>query len=870
MVNDSGSNAETRLKYKQALLRRQVLRRLSEWTKAQKKAKKEENMSPRMIVPVIRPPDSYQGKKVHKYHYEPLATKTSIRCLVMSLLDGLTAGTRNEFDIYRPINCSLITIDLADSTNYDALSYTWGDPCTIYATPNDVSSPESWSAAAFDIQCDGKPLSVTSNLYAALLALRFRLSARADGHNELPIGYSPHKKYIDDIKFNVSPLIWIDQICIDQGNLAERNNQVLLMSRVYKQAQNVHVWLGGEDKFSRAALNTFVKLGFIKLDKARELVNFDITQSKEYSRIGMEPISIFEWCAIYTFLNRSWFQRAWIIQEAAFAKTLTFICGLLVTNFASMSHLIAFLNTSGWMDQMRRLADRYLDGELGPVLGVSLSRFRRADNVKLHRSQPQTVFNKSFFLQIADFRSDLGLTSNYIQVVGERRRPLPFWTLLARFRYCKATDPRDRIYALMGLSEASFIDDSEIQIKFAPDYTKPPREVYVECIRFLIRSSRSLECLSLKEHRVARADQDPQNHIQGLPSWVPDLTQYDSLPLNYGTWPWSAGDDLGSPSFDFLEQDRLSVRGLRIGTIKAVTRVEDHMNLGLDCYGLLDLLRLIPERSAIRTPKMTRKLRETLEQLDVPIWESFRQQVPQTIPDAGKVRYQDRFEVLWRTLLRDSFSGQHPAPTECAKGVMAQMELGLYILMTGAGLGSLRKQGWEKTQLDETFNAVGIHDWESAKLRVSQQYTAMKILDGNHPYESQELIFPPELGESMEKLELSWTNGSLDGVMSYLSAMESRINARKQGMNSVTREKIELYSRTRNLFAVAEGYLGTANTSSSVGDEIWILAGTSVPFVLRPTDDQQYRLISAAYVHGLMYGELSSVAKVDLQTIVIV
>jgi len=36
----------------------------------------------------------------------------------------------------------------------------------------------------------------------------------------------------------------IDAICINQGNVAERNQQVKLMKSVYSRAKQVQVWIG--------------------------------------------------------------------------------------------------------------------------------------------------------------------------------------------------------------------------------------------------------------------------------------------------------------------------------------------------------------------------------------------------------------------------------------------------------------------------------------------------------------------------------------------------------------------------------------------------------------------------------------------------
>src|ERR1700712_1743122 len=84
----------------------------------------------------------------------------------------------------------LIEADLTDGADFEALSYTWGDP------KNKVP-----------ISIDGKILYITSHLDAFLRHLSQQLSE-------------------DD---GVVRSYWADQICIDQQNTQERNKQVALM-----------------------------------------------------------------------------------------------------------------------------------------------------------------------------------------------------------------------------------------------------------------------------------------------------------------------------------------------------------------------------------------------------------------------------------------------------------------------------------------------------------------------------------------------------------------------------------------------------------------------------------------------------------------
>ena len=101
------------------------------------------------------------------------------------------------------VRATLIHADLDQRPVYDALSYTWGDP-----------------ADTTTIELDGnEDFKVTKNAALALHDLR------------------------SSVQFTH---IWVDSICINQDNVAERNSQVMLMRRIYGQAQTVRTWVDYE------------------------------------------------------------------------------------------------------------------------------------------------------------------------------------------------------------------------------------------------------------------------------------------------------------------------------------------------------------------------------------------------------------------------------------------------------------------------------------------------------------------------------------------------------------------------------------------------------------------------------------------------
>jgi len=111
-------------------------------------------------------------------------------------------------DLSSQLMCDVFITSFDDNgtgrPKYEALSYVWGSP-----------------TGTIPFSCDSKELLITPNCDEALRYLR--LSDR-------------------------SRTLWIDAICIDQGDseesVLERNNQITLMGEIYRNAERTLCWLG--------------------------------------------------------------------------------------------------------------------------------------------------------------------------------------------------------------------------------------------------------------------------------------------------------------------------------------------------------------------------------------------------------------------------------------------------------------------------------------------------------------------------------------------------------------------------------------------------------------------------------------------------
>ena len=198
----------------------------------------------------------------------------------------------------QPVQCSLTTIAVDSVVDgghpYEALSYAWG-------SEND--QPE--------ISCDGRMLSITQDLHAALLCLRDAQLPRT---------------------------LWIDQICINQKDADERSAQVTIMDSVYRSAQRVVVWLGEESENSDLALVFAEKLNRALFTYQEAHPSSHITMSDCGKMLGstgflLPPVEAPEWLALGELYSRRWFGRLWIVQEVLLNQNVVVQCG---NSFISM------------------------------------------------------------------------------------------------------------------------------------------------------------------------------------------------------------------------------------------------------------------------------------------------------------------------------------------------------------------------------------------------------------------------------------------------------------------------------------------------------------------------------------------------------
>lgn len=75
-----------------------------------------------------------------------------------------------------------------------------------------------------------------------------------------------------------------------------------------------------------------------------------------YQRLGMRNITLEEWQALYSILERSWFRRVWVFQEYACARRTTVLGGPEKLSFATLHHVSIMLYETNWCVGLLRAA----------------------------------------------------------------------------------------------------------------------------------------------------------------------------------------------------------------------------------------------------------------------------------------------------------------------------------------------------------------------------------------------------------------------------------------------------------------------------------------------------------------------------------
>ncbi|KAI1169349.1 HET-domain-containing protein [Nemania serpens] len=336
-------------------------------------------------------------------------------------------------------------------------------------------------------------------------------------------------------------IVWIDSICINQTDLDERAYQVGMMADIYRSAKGNLVYLGESDERTGDALEMIERLYQEIRRKTSDFSEFH-NSMRHYLNVGNYADDKLE-CglderALVSVFERPWFQRLWIVQEAALAAVNTCFCG---RSFSIK--LDVLLRAAIWLCYHR----------------PSLSQWF-FDHDALHNAADlwSLVDDKDSGGAAAEYSYEQNLTS-----------------LLLRAQYRQCSDPRDKVFAVLSMLDKEAEYAPEISL-LRVEYRKPCYEVMRDATRYAIQELNSLSILQAATRQVT--DQDIE--LDECPSWVARIDRpfdeaYDAESLGDNTYHADAGqgmyaDDLRS---NFVDHDVLCVSGYTISRISEVSDV---------------------------------------------------------------------------------------------------------------------------------------------------------------------------------------------------------------------------------------------------------------------------------------------------------
>lgn len=365
------------------------------------------------------------------YKYNPLESERHIRLLKFH--HGI--GPRWKGWKRRGPLFSLVHVSLDEAPKFEAISYAWGSVMQVEKLP----------------MAHGDFIPITKSVFEAMPFL------------------------LDE---SITGFLWIDQVCINQDDPDEKGHQVALMSDVYRSATRTLIWLGTEDRETRAAVELLDYMREWKTH-SQTAINwvYDALEDPRGQDLvaksgGNNQAAI---SRIEKLLLRPWFTRGWVVQEFALSDDPVFVIGRCKFGWNAIGTASTAISLSDFMDE------------------------------------------SNFFRLILLLHAQDVLSAVASKAENDSIRALTFCRLLQySCRLFTTKDYRDRIFAYTGIW---------LPPGFDIDYRQAVGETYIRFTRHMIDELGLLDIIG-----AGHALKTPQlGDLRGLPSWVPDFSGHSRL-----------------------------------------------------------------------------------------------------------------------------------------------------------------------------------------------------------------------------------------------------------------------------------------------------------------------------------------------------
>jgi hypothetical protein len=329
--------------------------------------------------------------------------------------------------------CHIEHFRLSDAPPYQALSYAWGKSTTKSMFLN------------------RHKINIRRNLWKALWHLRYMgfhsHDSQSDPSNQSDL--SLHSQESEQASKGSITWFWVDALCIDQQNVAERNHQVRVMGKIYRMAKEVFVWLGCVEDVCQAEVREEDEQ--IDGESIYEAL-CDIKRLSQDPNHGPKLINnLTQGIAISGFAGLlrgvAYWRRMWIVQEIGLASKITLFFDEVSTSWESFQAFRDLLDSHGMHYELARYSRFAHD----------IEAFRKCQACVLDSHRRAT-----------------------------RRNGLADW--IESCQDCNCHDPKDKVYGLLGLAN-DCQDESRNVLEI--DYSRSLFEVYSDVIDFYQATKRS-------------------------------------------------------------------------------------------------------------------------------------------------------------------------------------------------------------------------------------------------------------------------------------------------------------------------------------------------------------------------------------------
>jgi hypothetical protein len=508
-----------------------------------------------------------------------------------------------------------------------------------------------------------------------------------------------------------------------------------------------------QNKYHQYESGAKYHISHVPLDIRKEMNQI----SEGSSEMMIDFLDTAAWSTLRDLFQRPWFTRAWVLQEVVFSKQCNLICGTKTISWDVLTSACSYLRECVGSSSLQ---EDIKGADYMTVLSASLRAF------------------------------------------GDQEHRSPLVEALTAARSLQATDPRDKIYSVLGIISSK--SDSGVVTYETPihsNYAETVNNVFTEVARAAILQTQTLEMLS----HVGRA---PEQTVGGLPTWVPDW-RHEIPCLVLGRLDSHNSFHFDASGYERRRYEAVAFRNRYAGRMSSSDQI-DPSNLPLPPLFSIPVnpshLHLrgisIDTITALSSDLFICDIYEQhhISDTNNPVYKSFWEALNSFLRD-NEVRYTNDDPRICR--LEGNFFDEHLSnpPFELVQDyylrtVCANLDISDFFQPGG--------QGWY--------------------YRLSSIQPSYRCTRGGTIWKNVNTILEPPSRALMQRMRTK-----------------------------------------RCLIATERGYLGIAPSWAKEGDEICVLFGGSVPLIIRERGGGEgvHELVGECYVHGIMNGEAVDIEKME-------